>query len=54
MTKTNKAAFNSPAGVKAIEWYVDLVNKDKVAVPGVLSATARRRSAPISLPATSP
>ena len=35
--KTNKAVFNSPAGVKAIQWYVDLVNVHKIAVPGVLS-----------------
>jgi multiple sugar transport system substrate-binding protein len=35
--KTNKAVFNSPAGVKAIQWYVDLINVHKVAVPGVLS-----------------
>ena len=34
---TNKAVFNSPAGVNAIEWYIDLINKHKVAVPGVLS-----------------
>lgn len=33
----NKAAFNSPAGIKAVEFYADLVNKHKVAVPGVLS-----------------
>jgi multiple sugar transport system substrate-binding protein len=35
--KTNKAVFNSPAGVKATQWYVDLINVHKVAVPGVLS-----------------
>jgi len=35
--KTSRAVFNSPAGVKAIEWYVDLINKHKVVVPGVLS-----------------
>jgi ABC-type glycerol-3-phosphate transport system substrate-binding protein len=35
--KTNKAVFNSPAGVKAVQWYVDLVNVHKVSVPGVLS-----------------
>jgi multiple sugar transport system substrate-binding protein len=43
--KTNKAVFNSPAGVKAIEWYVDLVNKDKVAVPGVLSNGEKEKRA---------
>ena len=35
--KSNKAVFNSPAGVKAVQWYVDLINVHKVAVPGVLS-----------------
>jgi ABC-type glycerol-3-phosphate transport system substrate-binding protein len=44
-TKVNKAAFNSPAGVKAIEWYVDLVNKHKVAVPGVLSNGEKEKRA---------
>jgi multiple sugar transport system substrate-binding protein len=43
--KTNKAVFNSPAGVKAIEWYVDLVNKSKVAVPGVLSNGEKEKRA---------
>ncbi len=43
--KTNRAAFNSPEGVKAIEWYVDLVNKDKVAVPGVLSNGEKEKRA---------
>jgi ABC-type glycerol-3-phosphate transport system substrate-binding protein len=43
--KTNKAAFNSPAGVKAIEWYVDLINKYKVAVPGVLSNGEKEKRA---------
>ncbi|HSC70593.1 MAG TPA: ABC transporter substrate-binding protein [Candidatus Methylomirabilis sp.] len=43
--KANKAAFNSPAGVKAIEWYVDLVNKHKVAVPGVLSNGEKEKRA---------
>jgi multiple sugar transport system substrate-binding protein len=43
--KTNKAVFNSPAGVKAIEWYVDLINKDKVAVPGVLSNGEKEKRA---------
>ncbi|MBP2671068.1 MAG: hypothetical protein H6Q85_1134 [candidate division NC10 bacterium] len=44
-TKNNKAAFNTPAGVKAIEWYVDLVNKHKVAVPGVLSNGEKEKRA---------
>ena len=43
--KTNKAIFNSPAGVKAIQWYVDLVNKYKVAVPGVLSNGEKEKRA---------
>ncbi|HEX7512842.1 MAG TPA: extracellular solute-binding protein, partial [Candidatus Methylomirabilis sp.] len=43
--KTNKAVFNSPAGVKAIQWYVDLINKDKVAVPGVLSNGEKEKRA---------
>jgi multiple sugar transport system substrate-binding protein len=41
--KTNKAVFNSPAGVKAIQWYVDLINVHKVAVPGVLSNGEREK-----------
>ncbi len=43
--KTNRAVFNSPEGVKAIEWYVTLVNKDKVAVPGVLSNGEKEKRA---------
>jgi ABC-type glycerol-3-phosphate transport system substrate-binding protein len=43
--KTNKAAFNSPEGVKAIEYYVNLVNRDKVAVPGVLSNGEKEKRA---------
>ncbi|MEO8133763.1 MAG: ABC transporter substrate-binding protein [Betaproteobacteria bacterium] len=43
--ENNKAVFNSPAGVKAIEWYVDLVNKEKVAVPGVLSNGEKEKRA---------
>jgi ABC-type glycerol-3-phosphate transport system substrate-binding protein len=35
--KTSRAVFNSPAGVKAIEWYAALINTHKVTVPGVLS-----------------
>jgi multiple sugar transport system substrate-binding protein len=35
--KHNRAAFNSPAGVKAIQFYADMVNKYKISVPGVLS-----------------
>ncbi|MFI5008592.1 MAG: extracellular solute-binding protein, partial [Solirubrobacterales bacterium] len=41
--KSNKAVFNSPAGVKAVQWYVDLVNVQKVAVPGVLSNGEREK-----------
>ncbi len=35
--KTNKAVFNSPAGVKAMQWYIDLINAYKVTVPDVPS-----------------
>lgn len=35
--ENNNPAFNSPEGVKAVQFYVDLVNKYKVSVPGVLS-----------------
>jgi ABC-type glycerol-3-phosphate transport system substrate-binding protein len=44
-TATNKAAFNSPEGVKAIEWYVERINKDKTAVPGVLSNGEKEKRA---------
>jgi ABC-type glycerol-3-phosphate transport system substrate-binding protein len=44
-TKNNKAAFNTPAGVKAIEWYVDLANKHKVVVPGILSNGEKEKRA---------
>jgi ABC-type glycerol-3-phosphate transport system substrate-binding protein len=43
--KTNKAVFNSPAGVKAVQWYVDLINVHKVAVPGVLSNGEKEKRA---------
>lgn len=42
---TNKAVFNSPEGVAAIEWYVERVNKDKVSVPGVLSNGEKEKRA---------
>lgn len=42
---TNKAVFNSPEGVKAIEWYVARINGDKVAVPGVLSNGEKEKRA---------
>ena len=35
--ETNRVVFNSPEGVRAIEFYVDLINKHQIAVPGVLS-----------------
>jgi len=38
--KTNKAVFNSPAGVKAVQWYVDLMNVHKVSVPGMSAERA--------------
>jgi len=43
--KTNRAVFNSPAGVKAVQWYVDLINVHKVAVPGVLSNGEKEKRA---------
>lgn len=43
--ETNKAVFNSPEGVAAIEWYVDRINKDKVSVPGVLSNGEKEKRA---------
>lgn len=43
--KTNRAVFNSPEGVKAIEWYVERINKDKVSVPGVLSNGEKEKRA---------
>jgi ABC-type glycerol-3-phosphate transport system substrate-binding protein len=42
---TNKAVFNSPEGVAAIEWYVDRMNKDKISVPGVLSNGEKEKRA---------
>ncbi|MDX6752590.1 sugar ABC transporter substrate-binding protein [Geminicoccaceae bacterium 1502E] len=42
---TNRAAFNSPEGVAAIEWYVERMNTDKISVPGVLSNGEREKRA---------
>ena len=44
-SETNKAAFNSPEGVAAIEWYAGLINNDKVSVPGVLSNGEKEKRA---------
>ncbi|TCR64043.1 ABC transporter substrate-binding protein [Bosea sp. BK604] len=44
-TSTNKAVFNSPEGVAAIEWYADRINKDKISVPGVLSNGEKEKRA---------
>jgi multiple sugar transport system substrate-binding protein len=44
-SKTNKAVFNSPEGVKAVDRYVRLVNVDKIAVPGVLSNGEKEKRA---------
>ncbi len=41
--KTNRAVFNGPAGIKAVQWYVDLVNVHKVSVPGVLSSGEKEK-----------
>lgn len=43
--ETNRAAFNSPEGVAAVEWYVERINKDKISVPGVLSNGEREKRA---------
>ena len=43
--KTNKAVFNTPAGVKAVQWYVDLMNVHKVSVPGILSNGEKEKRA---------
>ena len=43
--ETNRAVFNSPEGVAAIEWYLDRINKDKISVPGVLSNGEREKRA---------
>jgi multiple sugar transport system substrate-binding protein len=43
--ETNQAAFNSPEGVKALEWYVERINTDKISVPGVLSNGEREKRA---------
>jgi ABC-type glycerol-3-phosphate transport system substrate-binding protein len=43
--ETNRAAFNSPEGVAAIEWYVERINKDNISVPGVLSNGEREKRA---------
>lgn len=42
---TNKAVFNSPEGVKAVEWYVDRMMKDKVTAPGMLSNGEKEKRA---------
>lgn len=44
-TTTNKAVFNSPEGVAAIEWYAERINKDKISVPGVLSNGEKEKRA---------
>jgi multiple sugar transport system substrate-binding protein len=44
-TTTNKAVFNSPEAVAAVEWYVDRINKDKISVPGVLSNGEKEKRA---------
>ncbi len=42
---TNKAVFNSPEGVKAVEWYVDRMMKDKITAPGMLSNGEKEKRA---------
>lgn len=43
--ETNRAVFNSPEGVAAIEWYVERINGDNISVPGVLSNGEREKRA---------
>jgi multiple sugar transport system substrate-binding protein len=45
VNKKDKAIFNSPQGVKAIEFYASLVNKYKISVPGVLSNGEKEKRA---------
>jgi ABC-type glycerol-3-phosphate transport system substrate-binding protein len=47
-TETNQAAFNSEAGVKALEWYVERINGDNISMPGVLSNGEREKRANFS------
>ena len=42
---TNKAVFNTPEGVKAIEEYVAQINTLKISVPGVLSNGEKEKRA---------
>ena len=42
---TNRAVFNSPEGVKAIEAYVERINTLKISVPGVLSNGEKEKRA---------
>jgi ABC-type glycerol-3-phosphate transport system substrate-binding protein len=42
---TNRAAFNSPEGVKAVETYVERINTLKISVPGVLSNGEKEKRA---------
>ncbi|WP_240415235.1 ABC transporter substrate-binding protein [Paenibacillus periandrae] len=43
LTENNKAVFNSPEGVKALEFYKGLIKTDKVATPGELSAGEKEK-----------
>jgi len=45
---TNKAVFNSPEGVKAIEEYVSQINTLKISVPGVLSNGEKEKRANVA------
>ena len=44
-TTTNKAVFNSPEAVAAVEWYIDRMREDKISVPGVLSNGEKEKRA---------
>ncbi len=39
VTPDGKAAFNNPAGVKAVQWFVDLVKVQKVMPPDIVNLT---------------
>lgn len=40
--ENQKAAFNSPEGVEAMQWMIDLEKKEKIAAPGSITVDARR------------
>jgi multiple sugar transport system substrate-binding protein len=48
LIEDGKAAFNSPEGVKALEFYKSMIKDHKVATPGELSATEQDKRANFS------